>query len=205
MQALLKADVTAAVLAGGRATRMGNVDKGLIELNAGRPMIAYVLDAVSPQSGRILINANRNFESYAAFGYPVIKDDEEGFQGPLAGMAACLRRCETSLMLTVPCDGPLLAPDLVERFFFALKEKGADIATASDGKRPQPVFSLLKTSLLSSLIAFLSKGERKIDRWQEQHRLAVVDFSDRQETFLNINTPDDRAALMVHMQSMRRS
>src|ERR1041385_8160772 len=104
--------VTAAVLAGGRATRMGGEDKGLMELEPGRPMIAYVVTALQPQAQAVMINANRNIDRYAKYADTVVMDALPDFQGPLAGIAACLKACPTPYLLTVPCDSPLVAPDL---------------------------------------------------------------------------------------------
>jgi molybdenum cofactor guanylyltransferase len=190
--------ITAIVLAGGRATRMGGMDKGLVEL-AGRPMIAHVLAALAPQVERVIINANRNLDRYAAFGWPVVADEDTGFLGPLAGLAAGLRTADTPLVLTAPCDCPLLAPDLVARLYSALERERAEIAVPFDGERLQPVFALVKRELAESLAAYLGGGDRKIDRWFAQHRLAQVDFSDRPENFVNVNDPDERTALEARL------
>jgi molybdopterin-guanine dinucleotide biosynthesis protein A len=190
--------ITAVILAGGRATRMGGEDKGLVEL-AGRPMIAHVLAALAPQVERVIINANRNLERYAAFGWPVVADEDSGFLGPLAGLAAGLRAADTPLVLTAPCDCPLLAPDLVARLYSALEAEDAEIAVPFDGERLQPVFALVKTELADSLAAYLGGGDRKIDRWFAQHRLARVDFSDRPENFVNVNDPGERAAVEARL------
>ena len=186
--------ITAIVLAGGRATRMSGADKGLIEV-AGRPMISYVLEAIAPQVEDILISANRNQDRYAAFGYPVVADEPPHFHGPLAGLASGLRMCRTLLMLSVPCDSPLVAAVLVERLQEALVREGAEIAVAFDGESVQPVFLLLHRTLSSSLEAFLACGGRKVGDWLAQHRVARADLSDCRDTFINVNDPEDRAAL----------
>lgn len=192
------APITAIILAGGRATRMGGTDKGLVEL-AGRPMIAHVLAALGPQVECVLINANRNRERYAEFGHPVIADLDDGFLGPLAGLAAGLQAAATPLVLTAPCDCPLLPADLAARLRAALAAADADIAVPFDGERLQPVFALVKRELAGSLAAYLAGGDRKIDRWFARHRLAQADFSDRPETFVNVNDPTERAALELRL------
>ncbi len=184
------APITAVILAGGEARRMGGRDKGLVEVD-GRPMIEYVLKALRPQVQALLINANRNHESYARFGVPVIADTPPGFNGPLAGMASGMRSAQTPLLVTVPCDSPFVPPDLVRRLAEAMQKSNAEIAVAHNGERMQPVFSLLDTRLLNSLEAFLGRGERKIDLWFGEQRTTVVDFSDRPETFINVNTPEE--------------
>jgi molybdenum cofactor guanylyltransferase len=186
--------ITGLVLAGGRATRMGGMDKGLVEL-AGRPMIAHVLDRLAPQVDQILVNANRNVDRYAAFGWPVVPDTDTGFLGPLAGLVAGLRASDTPLVLTVPCDSPRLATDLAGRLYAVMERDAAEIAVAFDGEWLQPVFMLVHRQVLASLEVFLAAGGRKIDRWFEQHRLARADFSDRKESFVNVNDPAEREAL----------
>jgi molybdenum cofactor guanylyltransferase len=191
--------ITAVVLAGGRATRMGGTDKGLVEL-AGRTMIEHVLEVIEPQVDAVIINANRNLERYGTLGWPVVPDEDAGFLGPLAGLAAGMRAARTPLLLTVPCDSPLLAADLAARLYSALAEDGAEIAVPFDGERLQPVFALVRRELAYSLAGYLGEGGRKIDRWFERHRVTRVDFSDRPECFINVNDPDERAALEARLR-----
>lgn len=192
-------EITGAVLAGGRARRMGGQDKGFIDLN-GKPMVEYVLAILKPQAGAIVINANRSLERFANYGYPVITDQLGDFQGPLAGIASCLANIATPYLLTAPCDSPLLPHDLGSKLHQTLVFEQAELAVAHNGDRLQPVFSLLRRELLKSLLDFLAQGERKIDRWYAQHRIACADFSDRPDAFLNINTEQERAALAERLQ-----
>jgi molybdopterin-guanine dinucleotide biosynthesis protein A len=190
-------DVTGLVLAGGRARRMGGDDKGLLEVG-GRAMASWVADALAPQCRQVLINANRNAARYHELtGLPVLADTVGDFAGPLAGMAAGLAACATPLLVTAPCDSPLIAPDLVARLRTALHEEAADLAVAHDGERMQPVFALLRKSLQDSLCAFLDVGGRKIDAWYAGHRVALAPFADRPRMFLNVNTPGERERLQA--------
>ncbi len=194
MSILNKHDVTAVILAGGKGRRMDGKDKGLVDL-AGRPLIEYVIEAIEPQVEGIILNANRNREQYAQFGLAVISDALSDFQGPLAGFASALKSATTRYIVTLPCDGPLLPDDLVERLVSALNNSDAEIAVAHDGDRMQPVYSLIPVALSSSLQRFLDEGERKIDLWYKRHRTTLVDFSDCPETFRNINTIEQRDKL----------
>jgi len=192
--------ITGLVLAGGQGRRMGGEDKGLVML-AGQPMVAHVLAVLRPQVGPMLVNANRNHARYAAFGHPVITDEMDGYQGPLAGVLAGLRHCSTEFLVTAPCDAPLVAPDLVARLHAALDAAGAELAVASDGERLQPVFLLLRASLASSLEAYLAGGGRKIDGWFGQLRVAEADFSDASDTFVNVNDPGERQRVEARLVS----
>ena len=188
-------EITAVVLAGGKARRMGGEDKGLVEV-AGRPMAAHTIDALRPQSGEVMVNANRNADAYRAItGCRVIADTVGGFAGPLAGMASALEASTTRLLLTAPCDSPLLTGELGPRLHAAMSRHGAEIAVAHDGERMQPVFALLTRGLLPDLLAFLAAGERKIDTWYATRHAVTADFSDILDTFLNVNTPQERDRL----------
>ena len=192
--------ITGLILAGGRGSRMGGTDKGLQNFH-GLPLALQTLMRLQLQSlplQEVMINANRNLAAYESLGVPVWPDSIDGFAGPLAGFLTGLERCETPLLLTVPCDTPLFPLDLVERLVAALDAQDADLAMAaapeaqSNGTvRPQPVFCLLKTELLESLVKFTQGGGRKIDAWTSQHRCAIVPFDlpgDSPQAFANANT-----------------
>ncbi|UTY58247.1 gephyrin-like molybdotransferase Glp [Massilia sp. erpn] len=190
-----KNQISALILAGGRATRMGRVDKGLQPLR-GATLVAHVLEKLKPQVAHIAINANRNAEAYAAYGLPVLADALDGFAGPLAGLQVGLRQCSTELLLTVPCDSPFLPPDLAARLQAALQAEDADLAVAvtlepDEHGVPQrqrhPVFSLVKRSALPQLQAYLDSGMRRMGGWHGALRVAEVLFSDA-AAFRNINT-----------------
>ncbi|MFA9461239.1 molybdenum cofactor guanylyltransferase MobA [Thiohalorhabdus methylotrophus] len=184
--------ITGVILAGGRAKRMGGADKGLLEM-AGRPALEYAIERLQPQVDRLVINANRNRGTYAAYGFPVVPDEMADYPGPLAGMAAALRAAETEYILTVPCDCPWLPLDLATRLQLARRNLNSELATVETGEGLQPVFALLHRSLLDSLLTYLQGGGRKIDRWFARHLTALADFSDCPEAFTNINTPEQRA------------
>ncbi len=190
-------DITGLILCGGRGTRMGGVDKGL-QNHKGMPLALHALLRLSPQVGQVIINAYRNLAAYESMGAPVWPDPFADYPGPLAGWLAGLEHCETPYMVTVPCDTPNFPIDLVARLAAALEAANADIAMAAtmeDGQlQPQPVFCLLKATLVESLVAYLSGGQRKIDIWTALHRCVSVNFEDT-AAFFNANTPQELARL----------
>ncbi len=195
------AEITGVILAGGRGSRMGGADKGL-QLFNGVPLALHTLLRLSPQVGAVLINANRNLSAYESFGVPVWPDQAGlgEFSGPLAGFLTGLERCETPYMLTVPCDTPLFSEDLVARLAEALAREDADFAVVAASEedeqkilqlRPQPVFCLMHTRMLESLLLFTVGGGRKIDAWTAQHKTVLVPFNlpgDEPRAFFNANT-----------------
>ena len=195
-----KQDITGLILAGGRGSRMGGVDKGL-QNHRGTPLAMHALMRLAPQVGTLMINANRNLGAYESMGVPVWPDSLADYAGPLAGFLTGLEHCETPYLATVPCDSPLFPDDLVARLAQALFEADAEIAMAATREagalQVQPVFCLMKTGLIESLVRFTQSGQRKIDKWTAQHRCIDVPFDDAQ-AFANANTPDELQALQRH-------
>jgi molybdopterin-guanine dinucleotide biosynthesis protein A len=188
-----KKDITGLILAGGRGARMGGVDKGL-QNHHGVPMAMHALLRLAPQVGELMLNANRNLGAYESMGVPVWPDSLPDYAGPLAGFLTGLERCETPYLVTVPCDSPRFPTDLVQRLAQALVAADAEVAMAAtrDGERlqVQPVFCLMKSALLESLVRFTHCGQRKIDKWTALHRCVEVPFDDA-SAFANANTVDE--------------
>ncbi len=185
--------VTGLVLAGGQGSRMGSIDKGLLAYR-GVPLALHALQRLAPQVGSTVINANRHLDVYTTFGAPVRPDAQRDHPGPLAGFLAGLEHCDMPWMVTVPCDSPNFPLDLVERLSHALTQRDGDIAIAATIDagvlQLQPVFCLMRTTLVGSLRDFLDSGQRKIDRWTAMHRCIEVVFDDV-GAFANANTPSE--------------
>lgn len=205
------ADITGLVLAGGRGSRMGGVDKGL-QLFRGRPLAEHALLRLSPQVGAVALNANRHLAKYAAMGAPVWPDSVPDFAGPLAGFLAGMQHCRTRWMLTVPCDTPMFPWDLASRLAEAAAAADADLAVAlapeiADAAAPaalpaalrrQPVFCLMRTALHDDLQDYLQAGGRKIGAWLARHACAQAPFdlpADDPLAFTNANTLPELRAL----------
>ena len=183
-------DITGLILAGGRGSRMGGVDKGL-QAHLGMPLAMHALLRLAPQVGQVMINANRNLSAYESMGAPVWPDALPDYPGPLAGFLAGLEHCATPLLATVPCDSPLFPTDLVARLGERLEADDAELAMAAtweEGElRLQPVFCLMRASVIESLVRFTTGGQRKIDAWTATLRSSTVRFDDA-DAFVNANT-----------------
>lgn len=190
-----RAQITGVVLAGGRGSRMGGLDKGL-QLYGGLPLAQHSLRRLQGQVGAVLLNANRHLDQYHTFGAPVVTDTIADFAGPLAGFITAMENCRTPYLVTVPCDTPQFPADLVARLAQAMAHASADIAMASAMEPAandtpawyrQPVFCLLKISLLPGLRAFVAEGGRKIGAWTAQQHTVQVPFEEP-GAFANANT-----------------
>jgi molybdopterin-guanine dinucleotide biosynthesis protein A len=179
--------ITGVILAGGLARRMNQQDKGLVCFQ-NRPLVSYAIAALAPLVNNTFINANRHPEQYQQFGLPVVADQTDSFDGPLAGILTAMIHSDADVLLVVPCDAPLMTATQLQKLLTSRAEFDADIAVAFDGERLHPVFLAIHTRLQTSLQNYLASGERKVHTWLAQHYTVQVDFSDAPEIFTNINT-----------------
>jgi molybdenum cofactor guanylyltransferase len=182
--------VTGLILAGGRGARMGGADKGLQHF-LGRPLVGHIIERLAPQVGPLLISANRNVGTYAAYGFPVLRDRTEGFPGPLAGLQAGLAAVATPFLVTAPCDSPCLPLDLVARLIAPLAAGSAPVALAKAGGHRHPAFLACRTDARDSLDRFLADGGRRVGEWCARQQAVEVPFDDQPEAFANINTQEE--------------
>ncbi|MBE2893902.1 molybdenum cofactor guanylyltransferase MobA [Spirabiliibacterium falconis] len=186
--------IDAVILCGGLSRRMQGEDKGL-QLLQQKPLFSWVYARLKGQVRSVMVNANRHFDRYAQSGLPVVKDELDGFLGPLSGMLTGLLHTQSEYVLFVPCDAPFLPDDLCMRLYAQLQQKHADIAYVSDGEREHPTFVLMRRTLIPYLQDYLFGGGRKVRDFMQRHPYTVVDFSDKASSFANINYPEQLSEL----------
>lgn len=191
-------NISAVILAGGKGSRLGGIDKGLVKLN-NLTLVQHVINQIQSQVSQIMISANRNLDVYKSFGFPVYEDEINDYAGPLAGILKALQQCKSEWLLTVPADSPFVPINLVERLSENIQDN--KIVMSHDGKYLQATFSLIHKSLEPDLKKFLQQGERKARVWMQQQAHTIVDFSDQTDAFININTEDDLIKAEKHLQS----
>ena len=167
---------------------MGGADKGLLEYQ-GRPLIEWALAALAPQVGDIVISANRNLGTYAAFGHRVLPDTLPDYPGPLAGVLAALEAVDADWLLVVPCDTPHLPADLAQRLLAAAQAENVPLAVAADDARVHHSCFIVRTDQRAHLAAYLARGERAVRHWQAGLASSTVRFD--AACFANFNRPDD--------------
>ncbi len=203
--------VTGVLLAGGQSRRMGGGDKALCDL-AGRPMLAHVIERLSPQVGRLVLNANGNPVRFADFGLTIIADRDETSAGPLAGLLAALRwtQIETPQarwVLTASSDAPFLPLDLVLRLVESASASADSVAFAASGGRAHPVIGLWPVDLADDLERQFDAGMRKMLDWAQCHASVAVEFPFMRfhgrmiDPFFNVNTPEELAEARALIES----
>lgn len=194
-------NITAVILAGGQGSRLAGLDKGLVELNE-IPLVQHVIERIQPQVPEIVISANRNIKTYEKLGFAVYADDINDFAGPLAGILKALQQCKSEWLLAIPADSPFIPHDLALRLSQNIHDN--KIAIPHDGKYLQPTFALIHKSLVTSLEHFLQQGERKARVWMQQQPHTIVDFSEQEHAFININTEDELKNAEKHFKETMR-
>ncbi|MFB0711128.1 molybdenum cofactor guanylyltransferase MobA [Buttiauxella noackiae] len=181
-------EVTGVVLAGGRATRMGGLDKGLINLN-GQPLFEHVMSKLAPQVGSVVISANRNIEIYQSFGIDVLSDTLPDYPGPLAGMLSAMQNLSGEWFLFCPCDTPNIPDDLAYKLWM---QKGESYAGwVKDGERDHPTIALMHRKLVTDLEQYLAAGERRVMLFLREVGGKPILFANQMQNFINVNTPED--------------
>ena len=204
-----KNNTTGCILAGGRASRMGGVDKGL-QVFRGQSLVQRAAQRLQPQVAEVMVNANRHVDVYTQMGLRVVADTECADQGPLSGFLTGLHHCHTEWLVTVPCDCPFFPLDLVNAMCATAAAQAYVVSVVASRPWPeqpqqdwllQPVFCLMHRSVYGSLKDYLQNGGHKITDWALQHpqsgRCCYAGVDLGMDPFANANTLQELQALQA--------
>jgi len=177
------------ILAGGKARRFNGLDKGLIKVNEMR-LIDHAINNIQSQVSDIIISANRNLQEYEKLGFPVLTDNTDNYDGPLAGILQALEYINDGLLAVIPCDMPVIDNDLISRLSQQLSNTQADICCVNDQTGLQPLLAIMQKRVLHSLQQYLQAGHHKVQGWVAQQNLATLD-THKTSSLLNINDMND--------------
>ena len=181
------------ILAGGQGRRMGGADKAMLRL-AGHTLVERAIARLEPQVERLAINANGDATRFAAYGLPVLADDDP--QGPLSGVLAGMDWAAglgASAIVSVAVDCPFFPGDLVPRLALAAESASGGVALARSGGNDHPTFGLWPVGLRGALRGFLQSGEKaRVRTFADMQGATRADFPD-DGAFGNLNTLDDLA------------
>ena len=180
--------VTLGLLAGGRATRLGGLDKAWLERD-GLPQVLRLSRRFDGQVDAVIVSANRDADRYRALGLAAIADRFVD-AGPIGGLEALARACPTPWLLTLPVD----VIGVNECLLASLASAAADCgAFSADEDGPQPLVALWRARLLRDAApGAIARGERSVQALQQRMGMAEVCFAGVR--FGNLNTPADLAA-----------
>lgn len=175
------------ILAGGKAERMGGVNKGAQTL-FNKPLVEHVIDKLQPQVKTLFISANQYVEFYEKYGFSIIADERPDFSGPLAGLEAAMKNAiEYDWICCTPVDTPFIPSDLVIKLLSHATNKNANCAMVVHDQIKEPLLCLVHTKLLESLSNFLNEGHHSVGQWLQKENALEVDFKTDKSAFININ------------------
>ncbi|MGE5585003.1 MAG: molybdenum cofactor guanylyltransferase [Bacillota bacterium] len=195
-------DVTAVVLAGGKATRMG-CEKALISFG-GRPLVEHVVARVRPLAAKVLVvTSGREGRDSVAFlerpGAVEVVTDLVPRGGPLAGIHAGLVASRAERCVVVGCDMPFLSAPLLAHLAGRLAGADAVVPRMASSGFVEPLAAAYSRSCISAIERLLSAGACRVARLFDEVHVEYVDEGvwrsmDRDGlSFFNINTPGDLA------------
>ncbi|AMW05337.1 molybdenum cofactor guanylyltransferase [Gemmatimonas phototrophica] len=190
---ILPHDITALILCGGEARRLGGVQKALLDLH-GQPLVSWLLVALASHVGGIVISANDDLQHYAALGYPVVTDVRPGL-GPLGGLQSALTQVSTPWVFVCPGDMPYMDGRVLDRLREQVGTSGA--AYPFDGSREQYLCALVRADGLEKLTDYLATGRRSAYGFLEAIGAVQVNMPELRECFVNVNDPETLDSLRL--------
>lgn len=182
------AGTTLGILAGGRATRLGGIDKAWLQRD-GVPQVLRIARRFAGEVDATLVSANRDLERHADHGLVAVADTVPD-AGPIGGLQALARACRTTWLLTVPVDLVGVNECLLQTLRVNARNAGA-FAIDDDG--PQPLVALWHAApLRAASSSAITDGEYSVYRLQQALGMHPVRFAGVR--FGNLNTPSDLLA-----------
>ena len=187
--------LTGIVLAGGRGSRMGGRNKGLVQVN-GQPLVAYAAANLHPHVQQLLVNTNSDADRYRRLGFEVIDDGAFAWQGPLAGILAGVRAATTPFVAISACDQLALPETVYPHLLEAAQLNPRGLAVACDSERMHPTCAVVSVNCEQALQQQLQQGLLRVGGWLREMEATEVPFPEVQ--FYNLNTPMDLIRACPH-------
>jgi len=196
--------ISGLILAGGEGRRMAGRDKGLISL-ADKPLVEYAITCLQPLVDDLSISCNRNRELYQGYQLDCISDSklenetDQGFQGPMAGLAAGLKHARHEWLLVMPCDTPLMTTEVMSQLLACIKASGPHQemqAIIFSHQGLQPLHGLYHRSMLPIFEQCLAENKNALQRLlRSLPKVSMHQAHDCGFSFNNANDPEELATI----------
>lgn len=177
------------LLAGGRGSRMGGRDKGLV-MWRDQPLISWLHSVARPLTDDLIISCNRNQHRYADLADQLVSDAEPDFPGPLAGIRAGLAAARNEWLMVLPCDAPLIDRTLLTHLYQAAVRVPDRPLMLRQGQQWQPLFCMIPLSVTPLIDAAWQSGARSNRDVLLKLGAGELDLSPADPRLANLNTPD---------------
>lgn len=197
----LESPLSGLILAGGEGRRMAGRDKGLISLSQ-KPLVEYAIECITPLVDDLTISCNRNRELYQGYQLDCISDNTldnvDGYQGPMAGLAAGLQHAKHDWLLVMPCDTPLMSSQVMAQLVESLNAKkphNSLQAIIFSHQGLQPLHGLYHRSMLPIFEQCLAENKNALQRLLRS--LDSIEIHQALECELNFNNANDPEELAI--------
>jgi len=194
--AFIREDLSIAIQAGGKSTRMGR-NKSKVEF-LGKPLILRILDRIQNLSAETIILSNTNDLDYDELENIPIFPDIIPDIGPLGGLYTSLKQATKEFVALVACDMPFANPKLIQLEYEIMLELGSDVVIPETNQGYEPMHAIYrKNSCLPKIEEALAKHERRMISWFPDMNIHVLPIDvlkgidPQMHMFLNINTLED--------------
>ncbi|GAA0792149.1 molybdenum cofactor guanylyltransferase [Marinobacterium sediminicola] len=177
--------ITGLILSGGRGTRVGGADKGLLPWQ-GRPRVEYSIDALRPYCDQLYLNCSRNPGLYSLYGLPLLTELKHDFPGPLTTLARWLPELPGDAFLILPCDTPGIRPEHIEQLLHAGRQHPEHWLYLTSEGRKHPLHSLIPVARVPQLVKGVESGESRMMRMLQ--RMDSLEVPLKENAVLNMNT-----------------
>jgi molybdenum cofactor guanylyltransferase len=181
------------VLSGGRGSRMGGADKGLVHWR-GMPMAEHVCRQLSPLTCEVLLSCNRNQAQYSVFATQILGDAQSDYPGPLAGIVTGLRTMRGSHLLVLPCDLPAITSALLAGLQRLSRQYPERPVVVRQGAGLQPLVCVVPRELKEAIELAWDQGERSPNRLWQQLQAVELACAEDDPQLINVNSLDILAA-----------
>jgi molybdenum cofactor guanylyltransferase len=193
---------SAAILAGGRATRFGGRDKSTLVVD-GRTIFDRQCAELATVDGLeeiLLVGAPA-----ARAGTRLVPDIVPGL-GPLGGIHAALTHAHSDAVCVIACDMPYVTGAFVSRLFAALPgndvEDVAAIVVPQTDRGYHPLCAVYTRACLDAIARRLAGGKLKVmDLFADVRTRVVTLVNADLRLVANVNTPEAFAALHGHYKT----
>ena len=175
---------SAAVLAGGRSSRMGQ-DKAALAFGKQTLLTHQLQKLEALGAGDLMISGWKEPAATAR-----LIPDETPHQGPLGGICACLRAAKYDTVLFLSVDVPLIPAETL-RSLLRAHDGGVTLLTV--GEKCEPLIAVYDRSVLPEAEAVLRSENRAVKRLLERVSVCGVPYTGDPDLLLNCNTPAEFA------------
>jgi len=183
---ILREQATAIILAGGKGSRMGGVDKGLLPVG-GEPLIAHIIRQLEDHFDEVIIGTNE-VGKYAFLNRKTVPDDIKD-QGPLMGILSCLKASASEVNFITACDIPVMNIRLIRNMINLSAEVDVVMPVAGNDKY-EPLYAVYRKSVIRAAEQVLSSPGRRIIELLRHVPVKLIPFDDSQ-WYQNLNTREE--------------